>query len=171
MATSVKAKIDVSVSPYAEVTTGDNVPAITTGLISSTFPSGYFGGGSFLATIDDDSNVEVVVGGKVIPSAGSGAAGAPTQILNDAASGVLILRNSGYTDSDKDTAADDASDIMIHSANSNSASKICKLSVENKDVFVIPYTGQACSGFYASNVAGTASKPAYLEYCFINNEE
>ena len=170
MATSVKAKIDVSVSPYAEVTTGDNVPVVTTGLTSATFPSGYFGGGSFTATLDDDANVEVKVGGTVIPS-GDGAVGAATQILNDAASGVLILRHSGYTSSAKDTAADNASDIMIHSSNSNSASKICKLSVENKDVFVIPYTGQACSGFYASNVSTTASKPAYLEYCFINNEE
>ena len=130
MATSVKAKVDVNVSPYLEITSaGGNQPDITSGLTSATFPSGYFGGGSFLATIDDDNDVEVVVGGTVIPSAGSGAAGAATQILNDAASGVLILRNSGYTSSAKDTAAHATADIMIHSADSNSASKICKLSV------------------------------------------
>tara|TARA_R110002020_G_scaffold233302_2_gene445122 strand:+ start:324 stop:839 length:516 start_codon:yes stop_codon:yes gene_type:complete len=171
MAKSVKAQVDVSVKPYLEIDAENNQPAITTGLISSTFPSGYFGGGSFLATIDDDNNVEVAVGGVVCVSAASGAAGAATQIKNDSASGVLILKHSGFTSSAKDTAADASADIMIHSANSNSASAICKLSVENKDVFVIPYTGQACSGFYASNQAGTASKPAYLEYCFINNEE
>ena len=170
MATSVKAKIDVSVSPYITIGGTNNQPDITTGLTSNTFPSGYFGGGSFTATIDDDNNVEVKVGGTVIPSA-DGAVGAATQILNDAASGVLILRNSGYTSSAKDTAADDSADIMIHSSNANNASYICKLSVETKDVFVIPYTGQACSGYYASNLSTTVSKPAYLEYCFINNEE
>jgi len=171
MATSVKARVDVSVSPYISIGTENNQPDITTGLTSATFPTGYFGGGSFLATVDNDNNVEVIVGGVVVPSAGSGAAGASTQILSDAASGVLILRNSGFEEAAKETAANAAASIMIHSADSNSASAICELGVANKDVFVIPYTGQACSGFYASNQCGTASKPVYLEYCFINNEE
>lgn len=170
MAKSVKAQVDVSVNPYLEIDAENNQPAITSGLTSSTFPSGYFGGGSFLATIDDDNNVEVLVGGLVCTS-GDGAVATAQQILNDAASGVLILKNSGYTSSAKDTDANAAADIMIHAANSNSASKICKLSVENKDVFVIPYTGQACNLYYAVNQSQTASQPVYLEYCFINNEE
>ena len=170
MATSVKARVDVSVSPYISIGTENNQPDITTGLTSATFPTGYFGGGSFLATVDNDNNVEVIVGGTVIPSA-DGADGAATPILADAASGVLILRNSGYEESAKETEAHADASIMIHSANSNTASAICELGVANKDVFVIPYTGQACSGFYASNQSQIASKPVYLEYCFINNEE
>mgnify|MGYP001220853528 FL=1 len=170
MATSVKARVDVSVSPYISIETENNQPEITTGLTSATFPVGYFGGGSFLATVDDENNVEVLVGGKVIPSANA-ADGASTQILNDGASGVLILRNSGYEESAKETEAHADASIMIHSANSNTASAICELGVANKDVFVIPYTGQACSGFYASNQSQVLSKPVYLEYCFINNEE
>lgn len=170
MATSVKARVDVSVSPYISIGTENNQPDITTGLTSATFPTGYFGGGSFLATVDNDNNVEVIVGGVVIPSA-DGADGAATPILADAASGVLILRNSGFEEATKETAANAAASIMIHSANSNTASAICELGVANKDVFVIPYTGQACSGFYASNQSQITSKPVYLEYCFINNEE
>jgi len=170
MATSVKARVDVSVSPYISIGTENNQPDITTGLTSATFPTGYFGGGSFLATVDNDNNVEVIVGGTVIPSA-DGADGAATPILADAASGVLILRNSGYEESAKETEAHADASIMIHSANSNTASAICELGVANKDVFVIPYTGQACSGFYASNQSQVLSKPVYLEYCFINNEE
>ena len=170
MATSVKAKIDVSVSPYAEVTTGDNVPVLTTGLTSATFPSNYFGGGSFTATLDDDGNVEAHYGTLVCTS-GSGSAATAQQIYNSSRSGILILKNSGYTTTDKDVASNAAADIMIHAANSNSASQICKLSVETKDVFVIPYTGQACSLYYAVNQSQTASQPALLEFCFINNEE
>ena len=44
MATTVKARVDVSVSPYMEITdAGGNQPDITTGLTSATFPTGYFG--------------------------------------------------------------------------------------------------------------------------------
>ena len=170
MATSVKARVDVSVSPYISIGTENNQPDITTGLTSATFPTGYFGGGSFLATIDNDNNVEVLVGGVVCPSA-NGAVGAATVILADGASGVLILRNSGFEEAAKTTAANAAASIMIRSADSISASAICELGVANKDVFVIPYTGQACSGFFATNQSTIVSKPVYLEYCFINNEE
>lgn len=172
MATTVYARVDVSVSPYLTIDApvGTNQPAITSGLTSATFPTGYFGGGSFLGTIDNDNNVECLVGGVVCLS-GDGALGAIKQILNDAASGVLILRHSGFEEATKETEANAEADIMIHATNSNSTGKIVKLSVENKDVFVIPYTGQAANGYYAVNQFQTVSKPAYLEYCFINNEE
>jgi flavoprotein len=81
------------------------------------------------------------------------------------------LRNSGFEEAAKTTAANAAASIMIRSADSISTSAICELGVANKDVFVIPYTGQACSGFFATNQSTIVSKPVYLEYCFINNEE
>lgn len=171
MATTVKARVDVSVSPYMEITgAGGNQPDITTGLTSATFPTGYFGGGSYLATIDDDNNVQAVACHQTLAS---DAGTTYTQLTSETHDGVLIIKHSGFTSNAKDTAADASSSVSVYVriADSSNYAKVCSLSVANKDVFVIPYTSNGAKQYYVQNDNSTASKPAYVEAFLIHNEE
>tara|TARA_R100000742_G_scaffold4279_1_gene1679 strand:- start:25625 stop:26140 length:516 start_codon:yes stop_codon:yes gene_type:complete len=171
MATSIKARVDVSVSPYMEITgAGGNQPDITTGLTSATFPTGYFGGGSYLATIDNDNDVEAVACHQTLES---NAGSTYTQLKAENDNGVLIIKHSGFTSSAKSTAADAGSSVSVYVriASTTNYAKVCSLSVANKDVFVIPFTSNGAKQYYVQNDNATASKPAYLEAFLIHSEE
>ena len=169
MAKSVKAQIDVSVNPYLEIDAEQNQPAITTGLTSATFPSGYFGGGSFLATIDDDNNVTITTTG-VVALSGDGAVGAAIAISSIARKGILILKNSGFTSSAKDTASHASSIVRISTTNATEDSTSI-VDLASGDVFAIPYTSKNFSTYFAINENTSASKPVYLEVTTIDNGE
>ena len=171
MATSVKAKIDVSVSPYMEITgAGGNQPDITSGLTSATFPSGYFGGGSFAATIDNDNDVTVTKAGVAAASSTDGGTLTTSAISAIARKGVLILKHSGFESSTKTTASHAGSILRISTTNAvNDSTSIVDLNAN--DVFVIPYTSKNFSTYFVVNENTTASKPAYLEVITIDNGE
>jgi len=165
MATVIKARVDVSVSPYMEIDAEHNQPKITSGLTSATFPSGYFGGGSFLASVDANNNCTVTSVSAVLESNTNRAA---ISSLNK--NGVLILKNSGFTSSAKDTAAASTADIEVYKTNDN-ATLITVLSVENKDCFVIPMTSGNISTYFVKNAEGSASKPVYMEGFFMHDTD
>ena len=162
MAVSVKARVDVAVSTYMDIGEENDQPATTVGLRQDQLPSGYFSGGSFLKEVDDDNDIvyNSIAGIQLT----SGAAATQIVVSGDstsALSGVLILRNSGKKTSAKTTAADSNADIEIYIA----AEKICELSVENKDVFCIPFTGQALSNFKAKALGSVDT--VFLDYTCI----
>ena len=169
MAKSVKAQIDVSVNPYLEIDAEQNQPAITTGLTSATFPSGYFGGGSFLATIDDDNNILVTKGGVVALSSTDGSTLTALAISSIARKGVLILKHSGFESSAKETASHASSILRVSTTNAvDDSTSIIDLKAD--DVFVLPYTAKNFSTYFAINENTSASKPSYLEVITIDNE-
>ena len=166
MAVSVKARVDVAVSTYMDITASNDQPATTVGLRQDQLPAGYFSGGSFLKEVDndDDSVYNSIAGIQLTAGAGSSSQIVASGDDASALSGVLILRNSGKRTSAKTTAADAGSDIEIYVA----AEKICTLTVENKDVFCIPFTGQAMSVFKAKALGSTST--VWLEYtCICGN--
>ena len=167
MATSIKARVDVSVSPYMEIDASNNQPKITSGLTSATFPSGYFGGGSFLSTVDANNNCTVT---SVAVALQSNQGNTRHQISALSKNGILILKNSGYTTSAKDVAADAGSDIKVFKTDSASTI-ITVLTVENKDCFVIPMTDGNISTYYVQNANGSASKPVYMEGFFMHDTD
>lgn len=169
MAKSVKAQIDVSVNTYLEIDAEQNQPAITTGLTSSTFPSGYFGGGTFLATIDDDNNVLVTKSGVVALSSADSSTLTSLAVSAIARKGVLILKHSGFESSLKTTASHASSILRISTTNVvDDTTSIIDLKAN--DVFVLPYTAKNFSTYFVVNENTTASKPAYLEVITIDNE-
>ena len=167
MATKIYARVDTSVSPYIEIDAENDQPKLVSGLKSSAFPSGYIGGGSFLGTVDTNNNCTVT---SVSMALASNAGTTRTQVSALSKDGVLILKNSGYTSSAKDTAAHSDSDIRVFKTDAT-ATIITVLSVENKDVFVIPMTSNNVSTYYVQNANGTASKPVYLEGFFIHDTD
>lgn len=169
MATSVKSRIDVAVSPYMEVATENDQPSFQTAIKSSAFPSGYFGGGSFDATIDDDNNVTITTTG-VVALSGDGAVGAAIAISSIARKGILILKNSGFTSSAKDTASHASSIVRISTTNATDDSTSI-VDLASGDVFAIPYTSKNFSTYFAINENTSASKPVYLEVTTIDNGE
>ena len=167
MAVSVKARVDVAVSTYMDITASNDQPATTVGLKQDQLPTGYFSGGSHLQTLASDDNITYnSVAGKQLTAGGSAA-----QIVDagDAcvakSSGVLILRNSGKTTSAKTTAADAGSDIEIYMGTAGGTTKLTTLTVENKDVIVIPKVEQAMSVFEAKALGSTST--VFLEYTCI----
>ena len=166
MAVSVKARVDTSVSTYMDITASNDQPAVTVGLKQDQLPSGYLSGGSSLRELDDDDNIvyNSIAGIQLTAGAGSSSQIVANGDDASALSGVLILKNSGFTTSAKTTAAAATSDIEIYIA----AEKICSLTVENKDVFVIPFTGQTMDKFKAKALGSTST--VYLEYtCICGN--
>ena len=169
MATSVKAKIDVSVSPYISIDADNDQPAITSSIKASAFPDAYFGGGTYTSTIDDDNNVTIGATGVVAPS-GSSAVGAATAISSIARRGILIIKHTGYTSSAKTTASAAGSIVRISTTNAtDDSTTIIDLSAD--DVFAIPHTAKNFITYFAVNENTTASKPAYLEVITIDNGE
>ena len=164
---NIKARVDVSVSPYLTIPTANNQPEIVSGLTSATFPTGYIGGGSYLASIDANNNCTVT---DVSAALASNSGSTRSQVSALAKQGTLILRNSGYTTADKDVVADDGSDIKVFVTDA-ATTIITLLTVENKDTFVIPYIGVNVSLFYVQNANGTASKPVYMEGFFIHDTD
>ena len=163
---NIKARVDVSISPYLTLAASNNQPAITSGLTSATFPTGYIGGGSYLASIDtSDNNCSVTSVSAVLTSAGS-----RVQISALAKNGVLILKNSGFEEATKVTAANASSLIEVYKT-SSASTMITSLSVDNKDVFVIPMTSNDISTYYVKNANGTALKPVYMEGFFIHDTD
>ena len=169
--TAVKAKVDVSVSPYMELTgdTNSDMPAITSGLASDAYPTGYFGGGSYTATIDDDDNVAVSIGGVVALSSTDGSALTALAISSIARAGTVILRHSGFEEAAKVTASHAGSILRISTTNAvDDSTTIVDLKAKN-DVFVIPLTAKAINTYFVVNENTVASKPAYLEVITIEN--
>jgi len=169
MAVSVKARVDSSVSTYMDITASADQPAVTVGLKQDQLPAGYFSGGSSLQTIasDNDITYNSIAG---ISLTGGAAYNAATQIVGSGdacvskTSGVLILKNSGKTTSAKTADAASAADIEIFLGAAGATTLLTTLSVENKDVIVIPNVGQAMSVFKA-RALGTGT--VYLEYVCI----
>ena len=163
---SVKTRVDVAVSTYMDITGANDQPDATVGLKQSALPSGYFTGGSHLTEIATDDNITYnsVAGNEL-------AANTAEQIVvsGDACesktSGTLILRNSGKTTSAKDVDANVAADISIYVGTAGATTLVTVLSVENKDVFVIPQVTQAMSVFQAKTPAGSGT--VFLEYTCI----
>ena len=162
---NIKARVDVSISPYLTIPTAANQPEITSGLTSSTFPAGYIGWGSYLATIDAaDNNITVTDVSAVLVSNSA----TRVQISALGKKGTLILKNSGFEEAAKTTAANAGSDVLVYVTDAETTI-ITKLTVENKDVFVIPYTGLNISSYYFRNELATASKPVYVEGFFMHD--
>ena len=160
MAVSVKARVDVAVSTYMDITASNDQPATTVGLRQDQLPAGYFSGGSFLKEVDNDDDIVYNSIAGIQLTAGAGSSSQIVASGDDASA----LRNSGKRTSAKSTAADAGSDIEIYVA----AEKICTLTVENKDVFCIPFTGQAMSVFKAKALGSTST--VWLEYtCICGN--
>tara|TARA_R110002110_G_scaffold377478_1_gene587947 strand:- start:487 stop:999 length:513 start_codon:yes stop_codon:yes gene_type:complete len=164
----VYSKVDVSVSPYMSQAAADDMPAVTTGIKSASFPDGYFGGGSLTATIDNDSDIGISKGG-VVATSGDGSAATPVQISNTARQGTLIVKHSGYTSSAKTTASNAAAILRISCTNADNNSTAIVDLVAKNDTFVIPYTAQNISAYFVMNESQTASQPAYLEFVIIDN--
>jgi hypothetical protein len=170
MATSVKAKVDVSVSPYISIDSENDQPSITSSIVSSAFPSTYFGGGTYTSTIDNDNNVTITSSGVVTASSTDGSTLTASAITSIARQGVLILRHSGYTSAAKTTASHSGSVIRISTTNAvDDTTTIIDLSAN--DVFAIPYTAKNFSTYFAVNENTVASKPSYLEVTTIDNGE
>lgn len=167
MATNIKARVDVSISPYLTIPTTANQPEITSGLTSATFPSGYIGGGSYLATIDSANNNITVTDVSAVLSSNTASR---SQVSNLDKQGTLILKNSGYEEAEKTTEANAGSDVLVYVTDAETTI-ITKLTVENKDVFVIPYTGVSISSYYIRNVNEDASKPVYVEGFFMHDTD
>ena len=167
MAKSIKARTDVAVSTYMVIGSENDQPATTVGLKQSNLPSGYFSGGSSLQDIASDNDITYNSVAGVELSQGASA----VQIVQggDACvsktSGVLILRNSGKTTSAKTANAAAAADIEIYLGTAGSTTKLSVLTVENKDVLVIPNVQQAMSVFKAKALGSGST--VWLEYTCI----
>ena len=167
MAKTVKARTDVAVSTYMVMDAENDQPATTVGLKQSNLPSGYFSGGSSLQDIASDNDITYNSVAGVELSQGASA----VQIVQggDACvsktSGVLILRNSGKTTSAKTANAAAAADIEIYLGTAGSTTKLSVLTVENKDVLVIPNVQQAMSVFKAKALGSGST--VWLEYTCI----
>ena len=164
MAKSIKARTDVAVSTYMVIGSENDQPATTVGLKQSELPTGYFSGGSSLMDITTDSNNAVYnsVAGVVLTQGASAVQivqGGDACVAKTA--GVLIIRNSGKTTAAKTADAPVAADVEIY-VNSE---KMSLLTVENKDVLVIPNVQQAMSVFKAKALGSGST--VWLEYTCI----
>ena len=164
MAKSIKARTDVAVSTYMVIGSENDQPATTVGLKQSELPTGYFSGGSSLMDITTNSNNAVYnsVAGVVLTQGASAVQivqGGDACVAKTA--GVLIIRNSGKTTAAKTADAPVASDVEIY-VNSE---KMSLLTVENKDVLVIPNVQQAMSVFKAKALGSGST--VWLEYTCI----
>ena len=164
MAKSIKARTDVAVSTYMVIGSENDQPATTVGLKQSELPTGYFSGGSSLMDITTNSNNAVYnsVAGVVLTQGASAVQivqGGDACVAKTA--GVLIIRNSGKTTSAKTANAANAADVEIY-VNSE---KVSLLTVENKDVLVIPNVQQAMSVFKAKALGSGST--VWLEYTCI----
>ena len=164
MAKSIKARTDVAVSTYMVIGSENDQPATTVGLKQSNLPSGYFSGGSSLMDITTNSNNAVYnsVAGVVLTQGASAVQivqGGDACVAKTA--GVLIIRNSGKTTAAKTADAPVAADVEIY-VNSE---KMSLLTVENKDVLVIPNVQQAMSVFKAKALGSGST--VWLEYTCI----
>ena len=164
MAKSIKARTDVAVSTYMVIGSENDQPAATVGLKQSELPTGYFSGGSSLMDITTNSNNAVYnsVAGVVLTQGASAVQivqGGDACVAKTA--GVLIIRNSGKTTAAKTADAPVAADVEIY-VNSE---KVSLLTVENKDVLVIPNIQQAMSVFKAKALGSGST--VWLEYTCI----
>ena len=164
MAKTVIARTDVAVSTYMVMDAENDQPATTVGLKQSNLPSGYFSGGSSLMDITTNSNNAVYnsVAGVVLTQGASAVQivqGGDACVAKTA--GVLIIRNSGKTTAAKTADAPVAADVEIY-VNSE---KMSLLTVENKDVLVIPNVQQAMSVFKAKALGSGST--VWLEYTCI----
>ena len=164
MAKSIKARTDVAVSTYMVIGSENDQPATTVGLKQSELPTGYFSGGSSLMDITTNSNNAVYnsVAGVVLTQGASAVQivqGGDACVAKTA--GVLIIRNSGKTTAAKTADAPVAADVEIY-VNSE---KMSLLTVENKDVLVIPNVQQAMSVFKAKALGSGST--VWLEYTCI----
>ena len=168
MAKSIKARTDVAVSTYMVIGSENDQPATTVGLKQSELPTGYFSGGSSLMDITTNSNNAVYnsVAGVVLTQGASAVQivqGGDACVAKTA--GVLIIRNSGKTTAAKTADAPVAADVEIYLGTAGSTTKLSVLTVENKDVLVIPNVQQAMSVFKAKALGSGST--VWLEYTCI----